>query len=474
MRTRHPFTRRPCVEQLEGRLVPSTSTSLNWSGYAVQTNPGEVTSVVGRWVVPTVTGPSTGYAAVWVGIDGSSSTSTTVEQIGTESDFVNGRATYYAWYEMYQNPSVTLSMTVKPGDSISAQVSYTSSGQFALSITDTTSGKNFSTTKAMPNAQRSSAEWVVEAPSENGILPLAYFTPVTFTSADATITGTSGKAVTGAINNSTWKGAQIEQINMATQSGASEDTTSTLSSGGTSFTVTRTAASTSSNPSPQSGIGGSGWGWGWGWGWGGGGGWGWSGWRQTNVTFGSPVGLFPGMPAGSPQGVPFSFRTAPSQATVATSPVGVVPAALPATFSIIGTTRLHGADTGFSDGGAAEQPAMPQVAPDANEPGLPIERSAPKPGGDAFPMSPAASAAFPSSLRRTDAVAAQDCDACFAKGCWTAAALDVKTDSSNHENREGGLPLEVAAGVLLTVGVGGSWAVAVERSEERRRRLTLR
>jgi hypothetical protein len=110
------------VEELEGRLVPSTLTySTNWAGYAVSTSTGAVSQVAGNWVVPAVSNTVSGYSSAWVGIDGYNSS--TVEQIGTDSDYVNGRAHYYAWYEFYPQASVTItSMTVQPGDTISASV----------------------------------------------------------------------------------------------------------------------------------------------------------------------------------------------------------------------------------------------------------------------------------------------------------------------------------------------------------------
>ena len=57
----------------------------------------------GSWIVPTVTGSSRGttYSAVWVGIDGYSDS--TVEQIGTEEDVVNGGPSMHAWWEMYSS-----------------------------------------------------------------------------------------------------------------------------------------------------------------------------------------------------------------------------------------------------------------------------------------------------------------------------------------------------------------------------------
>jgi len=221
--------------------VTTTTTSSNWSGYAAETNlnnpsSGSVTAVSGTWVVPTVTGSGSGteYSSVWVGIDGYSSSS--VEQLGTEEDVVGGKAQYSAWYEMYPNYPVTINMTVHPGDTVSASVTYVS-GQFVLSITD--GSQKFSIDQSYAQAQRSSAEWIVEAPSSNsGVLPLAAFSTVAFTNCTATINGT-----TGAIDNSSWQAAAI---NMGTRS-VLEDTASGLTDkgGSSSFTVAYdTSAST--------------------------------------------------------------------------------------------------------------------------------------------------------------------------------------------------------------------------------------
>ena len=118
---------------------PNASPSPNWSGYVAATNFSQpqndsVSAVYGSWVVPSVTGPSTGttYGCVWVGIDGWGNS--TVEQIGTEENWVNGRSVYYAWWEMYstgigQPEQLIAGMLIQPGDSISASVQYiTSSG----------------------------------------------------------------------------------------------------------------------------------------------------------------------------------------------------------------------------------------------------------------------------------------------------------------------------------------------------------
>src|SRR5208337_5656798 len=128
------------------------------------------------------------------------------------------------------------SMTIEPGDSITASVQYIA-GEFQLSIDDTTRGETFITDESSsktqsPLAQRTSAEWIVEAPSVgNGIASLANFGSVTFTNAYAVINGVSGP-----IDSSSW---QSEAIYMGSSSGV-YDTTSIVTDSGSSssFVVT--------------------------------------------------------------------------------------------------------------------------------------------------------------------------------------------------------------------------------------------
>jgi len=225
-----------------------------------------VTEVSGSWTVPTVTGPSTGktYSAVWVGIDGADDH--TVEQDGTSENVINGTPHYYAWWEMYssgkQQPSQQISsMTVDPGDSITASVQYITSGayagQFHLSIVDNSHPNDSfsiyasSSQYQRPLAQRSSAEWIVEAPSVSGsIAQLADFGSVAFTNASAVING-----VTGPINDSNWQSEPMN-IGYTTPGGSNvyQDTTSPLVDSGTSFVVTynsSTANAVSAGPALQ-------------------------------------------------------------------------------------------------------------------------------------------------------------------------------------------------------------------------------
>ena len=218
------------------KLAPISTVSSNWSGYAVQAAANSVSYVAGTWTVPTAT--TSGYSSVWVGIDGYSSQ--TVEQIGTEADYANGTATYYAWYEMYPAYSTPInSMTVKKGDSITASVAYNASNSnFTLTIADTTEttasfNDSFSITLPGSGLARSSAEWVVEAPSSNfGVLPLANFGTASFTNAYATIGGT-----TGAIDN--WASYAINmqsRSSVVSTTGGLTDTSATGLSTGTGST----------------------------------------------------------------------------------------------------------------------------------------------------------------------------------------------------------------------------------------------
>jgi hypothetical protein len=215
--------------------------STNWSGYAVTGSKGSVTSVQGSWVVPTVTGTKTAYSSFWVGIDGFNSS--TVEQIGTDSDIKNGKPAYYAWYEFYPNPMVEISIvTISPGDIISASVTYSGS-TFTVSITDDNTGKSFSTSGKVRNAARSSAEWIAEAPSSmRGVLPLANFGTVNFGQDTTLISGTCYATISGVTGSVGSFGSAVQKITMVTNRGATKASPSPLSSDGTSFSVTWVSA----------------------------------------------------------------------------------------------------------------------------------------------------------------------------------------------------------------------------------------
>jgi len=213
-------------------------TSQNWSGYAATGPAGSVSDVKGSWIVPAVVGtcPSKSqYASFWVGIDGYSSK--TVEQIGTDSDCRNGSPSYYAWYEFYPKGSITISGDIKPGDKISAEVKY-AAGKFTVSITDMTISKTFSKTASVTSANRSSAEWIAEAPSSLiGILPLADFGTVYLGSDNTGNSATCYATVNGVTGPIGSFGASVQPITMTTHLGVVKAQPSALSVDGTSFSV---------------------------------------------------------------------------------------------------------------------------------------------------------------------------------------------------------------------------------------------
>lgn len=232
------------------RAGTTSGASLNWAGYALDSPVGSVTDVNGSWIVPTVScSKKNTYSAFWVGIDGD--TSNTVEQIGTDSDCSSGSPNYYAWYEFYPAYPVNGIISVRPGDYISAEVSYIGNNQFTVSIVDhnnTQSTQSFSTTQAVSNAQRNSAEWITEAPWSGTVLPLANFGTAYYgydNTGDintnyATIKDpTTGNAVTGSIGSfypST--SVNVNEIIMVTMSyKLKAQPSSPVSSDGTSFYV---------------------------------------------------------------------------------------------------------------------------------------------------------------------------------------------------------------------------------------------
>ena len=199
------------------------STSSNWSGYA--NTGGTFTDVKGSWIQPTATCTSgqTAYSSFWVGIDGD--TTNTVEQTGTDADCSSGAPQYYAWYEMYPKFPVNLSNTVRPGDSITAEVKVATGGKFTLIISDSTQHWSFSTNQTLKKAKLGSAEWIAEAPSgSGGVLPLANFGTVNFTNCTA-----NGVSISSNPNP--------DPITMATGS-TTKAAPSGLGGGGSSFSVT--------------------------------------------------------------------------------------------------------------------------------------------------------------------------------------------------------------------------------------------
>jgi hypothetical protein len=129
-----------------------------------------------------------------------------VEQIGTDSDCSNGSPSYYAWYEFYPDDAYYAPglMNLHPGDVMAALIFYNFNGTFTATIVDETTRASYTTTFT-PNGltgtpQRSSAEWIAEAPccsNQGGVLPLADFGVINFGQDTTDIIGTNSAAANG-------------------------------------------------------------------------------------------------------------------------------------------------------------------------------------------------------------------------------------------------------------------------------------
>jgi peptidase A4-like protein len=210
---------RPGAPMIGHGFRTNAQQSSNWSGYAALNGP--FTSVSANWTEPTghCTG-ATRYSSFWVGLDGDGSNS--VEQTGSEVDCSGGSPVYFAWYEMFPANPVNFGNFVAPGDHFHGSVTVSGSS-YTLVLQDTTQGWSHTIHKSA-NAANASAEAIAEAPSSNnGVLPLADFGTVRFSSVkvDGSAIGNSGPT----------------KIEMIDSSGLSKDSVSSLS-GGTRFSAT--------------------------------------------------------------------------------------------------------------------------------------------------------------------------------------------------------------------------------------------
>lgn len=146
----------------------SPEPSYNWSGYAAS---GQTfTKVQGEFTVPKMTCPAPGAAAVfWVGFDGFQNGTVEQDGIGVQCDYSSTpQPQYYAWWEMWPTNYIQqLPLTVKPGNVVKANVTY-SAGTYIMTVANISTSRQ-STVRATcaPNltCSRQSAEWIAERPT---------------------------------------------------------------------------------------------------------------------------------------------------------------------------------------------------------------------------------------------------------------------------------------------------------------------
>lgn len=157
-----------------GQVLPlhgGTTTSLNWSGYAVTPGSG-ITAVASTFKVPSAGLDPPGFAATWAGIGGYNTSD--LIQAGVEEDSLPSNPLlgnqYQAWYEILpasetpiSNCSGDANCTVTPGDQVSVDIHNVSGNTWSISLTD--AGK-WSWSHNIPySSSESSAEWILEAPT---------------------------------------------------------------------------------------------------------------------------------------------------------------------------------------------------------------------------------------------------------------------------------------------------------------------
>jgi Peptidase A4 family len=246
--------------------LAQVSESSNWSGYAAHRAGVTFRSVSGVWREPTVScqnGRET-FSSYWVGLGGYSANARALEQTGTEVDCTaSGRARAFAWYETVPSPSHPVKLKVPPGDLIQGQVIVTGH-KVTMQLRDLTRHTQFTKVLSTSPIDATSAEWIVEAPSEClslydcVTLPLANFGSAPFNSAVAQ----SATGQSGSISSPFWSTTEIKLVPHHSPSSlgrhrlghSGRATPSPLQSGGSAFSVTYSPLSLGGTLAARSGL----------------------------------------------------------------------------------------------------------------------------------------------------------------------------------------------------------------------------
>ena len=154
-------------------------TSPDWAGYAATGAAGTFTSVASNWIVPPVACGGSSSSSSAVGLDGDGTS--TIEQIGTESDCDGDFGVNSGWYQMAPNAPVFFNNPVKPGDAMTASVTALGAGGFMLTLFDMTQNWTQVVQQTSAAATLGSAEIVAQDPVQNGqAQPLSNFGIVDF------------------------------------------------------------------------------------------------------------------------------------------------------------------------------------------------------------------------------------------------------------------------------------------------------
>ncbi len=208
-------------------LRADTVDSLNWSGYVV--NPSSpVTGVSSTFKVPSAGLVPPGFAATWAGIGGFNSQDLIQAGVAEQSlpDNPVLGPQYYAWYELLPAGETQLTgcnpdpnCTVTPGDQVSVNITQASGSNWNIAMND---ANKWSFSLQVPySSSRSSAEWILEAPTL--VVAQTLMAPVGTVQFGPTSTFTAGGTQTIAQGNPTTVVLSPGLVNEATPSALGAD-----------------------------------------------------------------------------------------------------------------------------------------------------------------------------------------------------------------------------------------------------------
>ena len=156
--------------------------SSNWSGY-VEIN-GPFGGVTGTFSVPSLTAgtPSGDQMSVWAGVGGGNGGGdNSLIQAGFNESPDPGSPSGFIiqpWWEILPNAETFISsVQIQAGDHVTVSIGQISGTEWGITLTDDTNGESF-TTDQMYSGLASTAEWIVEALTENQkVTTLAPYAP---------------------------------------------------------------------------------------------------------------------------------------------------------------------------------------------------------------------------------------------------------------------------------------------------------
>jgi hypothetical protein len=215
----------PAASAGPGSRDITSAASLNWAGYAVTKTHLRFSGVRATFFVPYLNcakSPGSALSSDWVGLDGFTGRADSVEQGGIAANcLASGKATYFAWWELFPGAQQKTTLRVSAGDSVTASVTYSAKSQnYGIMITDNTNGRHFSVQRKCPHVEvagkllscaRDSAEIISEAPATGPRLRIARLADYGAVSFNA-ISIRDSREAKGGIVSPHWNATKIIQL----------------------------------------------------------------------------------------------------------------------------------------------------------------------------------------------------------------------------------------------------------------------